>query len=88
MRDYDKGEASMPFPVRTISRPDPLSDATVEAVARAYCKRMGLDPDEGGCLLPGNPSFDVAYYGPRWQQVAQDARKAIAMRLAVDEVLG
>ncbi len=64
---------------------DPMRDASVEAVARAFCKRMGLDPDEGGCLLPGNPSFDVAYYGPRWQQVAQDAREAIAMHLALKE---
>jgi hypothetical protein len=31
MTDYDKGEASMPFPVRTISRPDPLSDPAVLA---------------------------------------------------------
>ncbi len=78
---------TFPTPAPTL-RDAPMSDAAVEAVARAFCKRMGLDPDEGGCLLPGNSSFDVAYYGPRWQQVAQDAREAIAMSLALKEVLG
>jgi hypothetical protein len=77
MTDYDKGEASMPFPVRTTSRPDPLSDAAVEAVARAFCKRMGLPPDR---KMPGD------LLG--WEMHTVAAREAIAMRLAVDEVLG
>ncbi len=84
MMDYD----AVSVRADTVMKPDPMSDAAVEAVAWAFCKRMGLDPDEGGCLLPGNPSFDVAYYGPRWQQVAQHAREAIAMQLALKEVLG
>jgi hypothetical protein len=79
MTDYDKGEASMPFPVRGIARPDPLSDATVEAVARAYCKRMGLDPDE---RIRG--TLDSL----KWWRYTDRARAAIIDRLAVDEVLG
>jgi hypothetical protein len=85
MTDCDKGEASMPFPVRRISRPDPLSDATVEAVARAYCKRIGLDPDE---MIDDDISEDDGPKSPLWRMWKYNAREAIAMHLAVQEVLG
>lgn len=49
----------------------------LEAVARAFCKRMGLDPDE---LMPMET--------PRWQVYRHSARHHIAMHLAVKEVLG
>ncbi len=60
-----------------------MSDASVEAVARAFCKRMGLDPDEYG-------RFDLGskHPGYRWQFFIVQAREAIAMSLAVKEVLG
>lgn len=39
----------------TVMKPDPLSPANIEAVARAYCRRMGMDPDaeslrQTGCI--------------------------------------
>ena len=55
-----------------------LSDANVEAVARAFCKRMGLDPDQR--LFDDGPAI--------WQRKRDLAREAIAMHLAVKEVLG
>ncbi len=63
--------------------PDPLSDATVEAVARAFCRRMGLDPNDYG-------KFDLnsRHAGYRWQFFIVQAREAIAMRLAIEEVMG
>ncbi len=57
-------------------RPDPMSDATGEAVARAFCNRMGMDPDEQ------RDGFRL------WHYERPRAREAIAMRLAVREVLG
>jgi hypothetical protein len=63
----------------------PTMDETVEAVARAFCKRMGLDPDEDGCQIPSKSGW--LEYGLRWRQVEQDAREAIAMHLAIREVL-
>ncbi len=62
----------------TLLRPDPMSDATVEAVARAFCKRMGLDPDAR--LYPDSPQL--------WEFRRENAREAIAMHLAVQLVLG
>ncbi len=53
-----------------------MTEAQVEAVARAFCRELGLDPDE------------VLYrYGPRWLFYREDARRAIAMREDLDEVL-
>ena len=54
-----------------------MYDATVEAVARAFCKRMGLAPDR---KMPGD------LLG--WEMHTVAAREAIAMHLAVQEVLG
>ncbi len=56
-----------------------IDDATVEAVARAFCRRMGLDPDE------------LAYpplTRKHWEGWKRQAREAIAMRLAIEEVMG
>ncbi len=54
-----------------------MTDAAVEAVARSFCKRIGLDPDA------------VPYHdGPRWLQYRYPARESIAMHLAVKDVLG
>jgi CelD/BcsL family acetyltransferase involved in cellulose biosynthesis len=58
---------------------DPMSDAAVEAVARAFCKRMGLDPD----ITRG-----VRGKSPRWRLYETRAREAIVMHLALKEVLG
>ncbi len=88
MSDGDKGEAAMTFratgwmntPRPHMPRPDPMSDATVEAVARAFCKRMGLDPDEGYSPYDHDST-------PHWQRCASRAREAIAMHLAVQEVM-
>lgn len=60
--------------------PDPLSDAAVEAVARAFCKHMGLDPDVW--YRPGDKD-----QREEWRRHAHKARKAIAMHLALKEVL-
>ena len=56
---------------------DPMRGASVEAVARAFCKRMGLDPDE---------MVGLGY--PRWIGWREKAREVIAMHLAIKEVLG
>jgi hypothetical protein len=58
------------------ARLDPISDASVEAVARAFCKRMGLDPDYGSGSWK------------QWLDYRARAREAIAMHLALKEVLG
>ena len=66
----------------TLPKPDPMTDAAMEAVARAFCTRMGLDPDH------------MAYWHERdcydfwWSHYSQHAREAIAMHLALKEVLG
>ncbi len=58
---------------------DKIDDATVEAVARAFCRRMGLDPDE-----PWNMSRENL----NWHMKRSQAREAIAMRLSIEEVMG
>ncbi len=74
---------------RHMPRPDPMSDATVEAVARAFCKRMGLDPD-ANLVAPLAPVGRDARQRAtaQWQLFSASAREAIAMHLAVHEVLG
>ncbi len=78
-------EGVKPFQAGFADRPepDPLSDAAVEAVARAFCRRMGLDPNDYG-------KFDLnsRHAGYRWQFFIVQAREAIAMRLAIEEVMG
>ncbi len=77
-----KSEFAIPTAAPTL-RDAPMSDAAVEAVARAFCKRMGLDPDRDWSAKPG--LHDPL---PYWTRFRQDAREAIAMSLAVKEVLG
>ncbi len=64
-----------------------IDDATVEAVARAFCRRMGLDPDEvvsWEWRSPEEPECPVR----EWECHQDQAREAIAMRLAIEEVMG
>ncbi len=56
-----------------------MTDAAVEAVARAFCKRMGLDPD-----APAYPPLTRKH----WEGWKRQAREAIDMHLAVKDVLG
>jgi hypothetical protein len=63
-------------------KPRGVPDPTVEAVARAYCKRMGLDPDEVVAVV-GKMELPVL----EWGNHVGRAREAIAMHLAVQEVL-
>jgi hypothetical protein len=64
----------------------PITDAEVEAVARAYCLRMAQDPDGKTNLMT---TKGVIYWtGPKWEAHKEDARRAIAWRLAVNEVIG
>ena len=62
--------------------PDPMSDATVEAVARAYCKHMGLNPDEMVIAAIDARLSDVS----QWWRYERRVREA--MHLAIKEVLG
>ncbi len=62
------------------TRPEaPLSPANVERVARRFCELMGLDPDE---RIRGTVA------SPKWWRYTDRAREAIAMQIAVKEVLG
>ncbi len=83
MMDYD----AVSVRADTVMKPDPMSDAAVEAVARAFCKRMGLDPDEvvgWEWKSPEEPECPVY----EWECRQDEAREAIAMHLALKEVLG
>jgi hypothetical protein len=62
---------------------DPMSDASVEAVARAFCKRMGLDPDER--ISSWDFERDKPSTVPKWFDLRDRAREAIAMSLALKE---
>ena len=58
-----------------------MTDAQIEAIARAYCVKRGLDPDA------------VLADWPLWLRQtrrvrAATSRTALAMRAAIDEVLG
>jgi hypothetical protein len=69
----------MQFPAPTL-RDAPMSDAAVEAVARAFCKRMGLDPDEVVDVV-GKMELPVL----EWGNHVGRAREAIAMHLAMKD---
>ncbi len=74
-------EADKPIPTPAAIEAYLTTDAAVEAVARAFCKRMGLDPDG---WVPGAYDRNLK----QWEFRRQDAREAIAMHLALKEVLG
>jgi hypothetical protein len=74
MMDYD----AVSVRAETVMKPDPMSEAAVEAVARAFCKRMGLDPDD---------AWQINLNDRVWHHYRDRAREAIAMHLAVKEVL-
>ena len=57
--------------------PDLLPPARVEAMAREYCRIMGLDADE-----QVNP-YDESRRN-LWQHYAEDAREFIAMQFAYE----
>jgi len=56
-----------------------MTDAQIEAIARAYCVKLGLDPDAS---LPNYNDRDSGNYIARWRL------HAIAMQEAIAEVLG
>jgi len=67
-----------------------IPEATVEAVARAFCKRIGLDPDEVSTVKKADPTL----YGlvtvrartcTNWRHSEKQAREAIAMQLALHD---
>ena len=69
----------------------------IEAIARAYCKRLGLDPDsDWGETVEhriGKSGSVEAKFTPAkmWQRYIKDVREAIgpmAMREAIEEVMG
>ncbi len=57
-----------------------MTEAQVEAVARAYCRRMGMDPD---AKITGTNCC----YWELHLDAARDAISERAMREALDEVL-
>jgi len=57
----------------------PIPEATVEAVARAFCKRMGMDPDKKATLPNSGARL------PLWRHFSMNAREAIAMQLALHD---
>lgn len=62
-----------------------MDDATVEAIARDYCRRIGADPDEIiGTSDRQHPT--LARHIPRWEFAADHVKAAIAMRDAIDSV--
>lgn len=68
---------------------------TIEAVARAICRNLGIDPDErvsygvGEDMTPaeraelGSFTPDIALFGPRWRLYRAQAALAIATRDAL-----
>ena len=59
-------------------------DDRIEAVARAWCAKMGRDPDAIHCRFRGaHIPRGVAY----WRLIATEAREAIAMQEAIAEVI-
>lgn len=57
-----------------------MTEAQIEAVARAYCRRMGLDPD----------AQHKDWCWKEWEvriELAHEAYEERAMREALDEVL-
>jgi hypothetical protein len=61
-----------------------MTDAQIEAIARAYCVKLGLDPDEPA-LITGRSGYRAQDYKTQW---AMQKPKVIAMREAIAEVLG
>lgn len=61
-----------------------LSPARVEAMAREYCRIMGLDADELVELV-----IDIRVPpGPQWKRYERKAREFIAMQLAYEGTKG
>ena len=56
-----------------------MTDAQIEAIARAYCVKLGLDPDENI-----HPVLTVK----RWERLADKVRDHFALQEAIAEVLG
>lgn len=62
-----------------------MANATIEAIARDYCRRIGTDPDEViGTADRQHPT--LARHIPRWEFAADQVRAAVAMRDAIDSV--
>ena len=64
---------------RELSAPDPLSPARVEAMAREYCRIMGLDADAPVC-----PQLTRK----NWESFKGQVREFIAMHLAYERTKG
>jgi hypothetical protein len=62
-----------------------MTDAQIEAIARAYCVKLGLDPDER--IWSSNGAW-IPHGELMWRIKARQVREAIAMRAAIQEVLG
>lgn len=70
------------------------TDEYIERVARAYCVKLGLDPDEGvqvdfdRYMLVGEFRGRVVYDAPGylWQTYRAEVQKALAMRDALAQV--
>jgi hypothetical protein len=58
-----------------------MTDAQIEAIARAYCVKLGLNPDAEGWGPMGG-------FRPEWRCQVPKVREAIAMHDAIAEVLG
>ncbi len=62
-----------------------MDDATIEAIARDYCRRFGADPDEiiGTSDLPHPTRIR---HLRRWEFHVDAVKAAVAMRDAIDGV--
>lgn len=56
----------------------------VEALARAYCREMGLDPDR--IVQHGSPNSDWHEIGPLWRRFDRAAREHLAWSRAMEAV--
>lgn len=60
-----------------------MTEAQIEAIARLYCRKLGLDPDAGVFFVENAWMPDGV---PAWRLKATEAREALAMSEAIAEV--
>ncbi len=68
----------------------PIPNKTLEIIARRYCERMGLDPDDrvrhGADPDAHGFVVDVLLISPRWERVAREIKPMLEVILAFKDV--
>lgn len=65
-----------------------MTHGEIEAIARAVCEKLGLDPEARAAQAEYDPRGYSISFMVRWQVVARQVREHLAMQEAIAEVRG